>query len=52
MELIEERERLREIRRDFDFADEQMDNRIVRQERTWAKGLNEQEEKVEILRLA
>lgn len=52
MELIAERERLRDIRRDVDFADEQMDHRIVRQERTWAKSLNEQEEKVEILRLA
>lgn len=52
VELIAERERLREIRRDVDFADEQMDYRFVRQERAWAKGLNEQEEKVEILRLA
>jgi hypothetical protein len=30
MELIAERERLREIRRDVDFADEQMDHRMAR----------------------
>ena len=40
-ELVKERERLREIRRDTDFAEEHLDHRIVKQDRVWAKALIE-----------
>lgn len=51
-ELIKEREGLREERRDADFAEEQIDQRMVRYERQWEKQLMEQEQKVEIVKLA
>lgn len=51
-ELIGERENVREIRRDVEFAEEQMDGRIVRQEKVWEKQVTEQQEKIEIIKLA
>lgn len=51
-ELDGERERVREARRDADFAEEQMDLRIIRQEKQWDKNLCEQQEKIEIIKLA
>jgi len=51
-ELMKERERLRELRRDEDFAEEQMELRIARQSRQWDKQLNEYQEKLEIIKLA
>jgi len=47
-----ERERVREVRRDVEFAEEQMDGRIVRQEKVWEKQVTEQQEKIEIIKLA
>lgn len=38
-ELVGERERVREAWRDTDFSEEQMDLRIIRQEKQWDKHL-------------
>lgn len=43
---------MHELRRDVDFAEEQMDHKIHRQERQWEKQLVEQQEKIEIIKLA
>jgi hypothetical protein len=50
-QLLQEREAVREQRRDIDFAEEQFDLRMERQERVWAKQVTEVEEKLEIVRL-
>ncbi len=50
-QLVTEREAVRERVRDVDFADEQMDARIDRSQKAWAKQLQEHQQKMEIVRL-
>ena len=50
-ELIQLREEVREQYRDADFEDEQMGNRIIKQERVYGKQIKAEEQKLEIVKL-
>jgi hypothetical protein len=51
LQLLEEKEDVREQFRDVDFEDDQLEARIVKQQRAYAKQLKAEEQKLEIVKL-